>query len=201
MMTHFEEKVIRLNKHVPRVDSKVFDWALDEAMPHLAVIRDSETAICLKCGAKMSADCDFGYARCPKCGLRLQVINPSNIRKMKLHYEYLFRMECGMADLRLIRTFRMGITLNLLTGVESYHVKELSRHWISQNGNEAYIGSTLCLGRFVFPDILRLRHRNIELYNYFEGIAHPYPGVGHHVDLNEPDVVRAFSDSHYARAE
>lgn len=201
MMTDFEEKVTRLNKHVPRVDSKVYDWALDEATPHVAVIRNDNAAFCLKCNSKVIAEDETGYARCPRCEKRVQLVDPDKFRKMKMSYEYLFRMECGMADLKLIRTFRMEITLNLLTGYETYNVKELSRHWIAQNGMEAFMGSTLCMGRFVFPDIMRLRHSNLDLYEYFESTAHPYPGVGTRIEVRQQQDPHLYSEQDLARAE
>lgn len=171
----FEKKAVRWNRGIPPLDAEVFDWALNEAMPSMALVKDGDQAMCLKCRNKFPYKPTKSPILCSKCGSELEPVHVSNLRKLRLPYDFLFKVRCRVHDVELIRTFRMRINLNVRNGLETYDYTEISRHWDFVNEGYVVTARPIVFGIICSWGRIKIRRKNLKLYDWYHARCHEYP--------------------------
>lgn len=175
-LSDFERLVSILDHRIKPIENTIIDWALDKAMPNIALRRLNNMAVCVKCHAASTCVSDTNKIVCHDCGTELYVIDLANTRKSRLPYSFIFCIAECLDGIQLIRTFKLACNLLLAYETETFRCKEVCRHWISTDGQSAVTALPLVMGRFIGFGKFHLRNRNRILYDYYADIADVYPG-------------------------
>lgn len=180
--TNYEKQIIRLNRLVPLLDKKIYNWALEQATPKIGVLNYTgvkDSVFCIKCDRQFERDSNIGHSDftvCPHCGEILHLRDYSTYNKGKDISEFLFCTVGSFNHINLIRTYRVKCTINLNLGTTTYRVTELCRHWINDKGESAVTALPRLFGKFIYAGYIRLRRKNRLIYDYFADIAQRYYG-------------------------
>ncbi len=179
--TPFQKRIVELNKTVKPLHEDVIVWAKEYALHHPAVRRKSNVTVCAMCGNSMVYSGTERNVKCLECGRHVQIIESDTWKSIKGNIKGWFSTLEVNNGIQLQRTFEIRCRYYLDGRDHQYHIRELSRHWLSPSGELAITALPRMMGQFLdcFPLVgkIELRGSSQMVYDYIADNSELYPEI------------------------
>ncbi len=179
--TPYQKKIVKLNEDIPSIPEVIVAWAKENALNHPAVRRRSNITTCSMCGNTMVYAGENRNVVCLECGRKLQVVESETWKSIRGLIKGWFSILTVVDGIQLQRTFEIRCRYFLDKRPHSYFIRELSRHWLSPQGDLAITALPRMMGQFLdcFPLVgrIELRGSSQMVYDYIADNATLYPDI------------------------
>ena len=129
----FEKLVASSNKELTVIGSKAVEWAVRNAVKHIAFRTSEHNCTCGDCGEKFDYKGKGKSVRCPHCGHRLQVAD--TLKRKHQEKSYFSTLE-AIGNLQVQRTFLLTVIYCKGKQMDFYY-DEICRLWLNAKGQMA----------------------------------------------------------------
>lgn len=179
--TPFQKRIVELNKTIKPLPDEVIDWAKEYALRHPAVRRKNSVTVCAMCGNSMVYSGTERNVKCLECGRHVQIIESDTWKSIKGNIKGWFSTLEVKDAIQLQRTFEIRCRYYLDGRNHQYHIRELSRHWLSPSDELAITALPRMMGQFLdcFPLVgkIELRGTSQMVYDYIADNSELYPDI------------------------
>lgn len=153
------------------------DWAINFAMPAMAIRDEEGTVCCIRCGNSKSDIPEDAKTMSCQCssGMNLDIVNAWSIEYRRIPFSDFFSLIECVEDMAVIRTFKFNFQMHLHNGQVSYRYREVCQHWFDKKGESCCFGVPIFMGFLQSYGSLKIRRSNEYLYAYYADIANVYP--------------------------
>ena len=179
--TPYQKRIVELNKTVRPLPEEVIVWAKEYALHHPAVRRKNNVTVCAICGNAMVYSGTERNVKCLECGRHVQIIESETWKAIKGNIKGWFSTLEVIDGIQLQRTFEIRCRYYLDGRDHQYYIRELSRHWLSPQGEFAITALPRMMGQFLdcFPLVgkIELRGTSQMVYDYIVDNSELYPDL------------------------
>lgn len=179
--TLYQKRIVELNKSVGALPENIIEWAKENAITHPAVRRKNNVTVCSMCGNAMVYAEDSRIVKCMECGRTLRVIETDTWKSIKGTLKGWFSTLGFIDGLQVQRTFEIRCRYYLDSREHQHYIRELSRHWLSPQGELAITALPRMMGQFLdcFPFVgkIELRGTSQMVYDYIADNSELYPDI------------------------
>lgn len=177
--TLYQKRIVELDKTIKPLGDEVIAWAKEYALRHPAVRQKNNATVCSMCGNNMIYSGMERNVRCLECGRHVQIIEEKTWDSIRGTLKNWFSVMEVIDGIQLQRTFEIKCKYNLKSCNHDYTVRELSRHWLSPEGEIAVTAVPHIMGQFItdFPVIssIKLRESSRMVYDHIADNSVVYP--------------------------
>lgn len=177
-LTPLQQTVIRLDKTLPSKGVEIGRWAVDNARPRIAVRHNNGVTVCFSCDNAMVYAGKDRFARCCECGRTVEIVEENDWlatkRMMPRHFAVLEVVE----GLQVMRTYEVVFRYNAINRLKDYSVREVCRHWITENGRWAVTSLRRFIGGLLpYPKKMKLHKGSTEIEDHLANKAVVIPDM------------------------
>ena len=179
--TPYQKRIVELNKTIKPIPEDVIEWAKEYALHHPAVRRKNNVTVCAMCGNAMVYSGTERNVQCIECGRHVRIIESDTWKAIKGNIKGWFSTLGVIDGIQLQRTFEIRCRYYLDGRDHQYYVRELSRHWLSPQGELAITALPRIMGQILdcFPLVgkIELRGTSQMVYDYIADNSELYPDL------------------------
>lgn len=173
--TLYQKRIVELNRTIKPLEEEVKAWAMECALRHPAVRRKNNVTVCSMCGNTMVYSGTELNVRCLECGRLVQIIEVKTWESTRGTIKGWFSVLEAVGDIQLQRTFEIKCRYNLKNWTQEYAICELSRHWLSPDGEIAITAVPHIMGQFITSFPIKLRESSHMVYDHIADKSMVYP--------------------------
>ncbi len=179
--TPYQKRIVELNKTIKPIPEDVIEWAKEYALHHPAVRRKNNVTVCAMCGNAMVYSGTERNVQCMECGRHVRIIESDTWKAIKSNIKGWFSTLGVIDGIQLQRTFEIRCRYYLDGRGHQHYIRELSRHWLSQQGELAITALPRIMGQILdcFPLVGKIELRGISqmIYDYIADNSELYPDL------------------------
>ncbi len=179
--TPYQKRIVELNKTIKPIPEDVIEWAKEYTLHHPAVRRKNNLTVCAMCGNAMVYSGTERNVQCIECGRHVRIIESDTWKAIKGNIKGWFSTLGVIDGIQLQRTFEIRCRYYLDGRNHQYYIRELSRHWLSPQGELAITALPRIMGQILdcFPLVgkIELRGTSQMIYDYIADNSELYPDL------------------------